>query len=250
MAVLNPLNPRRFAVFSDVHGNLPALKAFWADVQKREVESLYCCGDLVGYGPFPNAVCDWFRKKQIPALLGNHDDMVAHSRNPIKFNRIAREAILWTREQITAENAKYLKKLPLQLEGELVSLFHASPCEPEKWHYILMRDDAAMNFSFFDGWIAFVGHTHQAFAVENAGGSLNCPPLTRFPLNPANRYLINVGSVGQPRDRSPELCYVLVDLDAMELEYCRVPYPIQETQAAIHEAGLPVELAHRLELGC
>jgi diadenosine tetraphosphatase ApaH/serine/threonine PP2A family protein phosphatase len=259
-------SPSRFAVFSDVHGNLPALHAFFEDVESRGFDRLYCCGDLVGYGAHPGECCDLVQMCNIPVVLGNHDQVSAGDGSLDHFNEVAADAILWTRRALAPAHVSYLQSLPYTLvEGDF-TFVHASPREPEKWNYVLTRGEAVENFARFDTWICFIGHSHQPFVVEQRQGDITCPEPGVTELHRDRRYLVNVGSVGQPRDRNPQLCYVTVDLEENRparreesvrrgeqpcgiLRFHRVPYPVFEAQRAILDAGLPVELADRLSLG-
>lgn len=239
----------RFAVFSDVHANLPALHAFFEDVETQNCERLFCCGDLVGYGAHPAECVELVQAQDIPTVVGNHDFVCTRNENLDYFNDVAREAVLWTRRALGPSHVAYLKSLPYVLTEGDFTFVHASPRDPEKWNYILTRGEALDNFNCFDNWICFIGHSHQPFVVEQRDSEIHCPDPSEIELRRDRRYLINVGSIGQPRDRNPQLCYVIVDLKEMRLTFRRVPYPVFEAQRAILDAGLPDELAERLSLG-
>jgi diadenosine tetraphosphatase ApaH/serine/threonine PP2A family protein phosphatase len=273
--------PARFAVFSDVHGNLPALLACQAAMESENYSVSYCCGDLVGYGAQPNECMDRVLGAGIPSVLGNHEKMTLTLNNLAAFNDAAQRAITWTARTLAPENRARLSALPLVRRAGEFTFVHSSPYEPGQWHYVLTRGAARLNFQFFDGWICFIGHSHQPFAVTQAAPHLeDTDPLwaigegwereteASYPrevlyagprlaaaepggiaLDRSRRYLVNVGSVGQPRDTDPRACYVTVDLAAMRLRFHRVEYPVAEAQRAIVAAGLPVDLARRLALG-
>lgn len=241
---------RRFAVFSDVHGNLPALQKFLGEVEALELQQIYCLGDLVGYGAHPNECCELVRLSDMPAVIGNHDLVAADPEaSLLSFNEVARQAALWTREQLSEDNREFLRSLPYTIQTDHTFFAHASPCRPEEWNYVLTQGEAMDNFGCFQHWLAFIGHSHQPFVVQLKDNALSCPESRTIKIDPESRYLVNVGSLGQPRNRDPKSSYVIVDLDQGEITFKRMEYPVFEAQRAILEAGLPVELADRLSKG-
>ncbi|HBF34546.1 TPA: metallophosphatase family protein [Candidatus Sumerlaeota bacterium] len=246
----NPLS--RFVVFSDVHANLSALQTFFEVAGQENYDSYFCLGDIVGYGARPNECCDLIRTYEpaISVVMGNHDWVALHPEESDAFNEIAREAILWTGAHLTQVTQKYLAKLPFKIEEEDFMFVHASPHEPEHWNYVITRDDAVLCFATSDAWITFVGHSHHPFMVEQQpDGALASVRPDEIQLRRDYRYLVNVGSVGQPRDQNSALCYVSVDVNEDLLHFHRVSYPIVPEQEAIKAAGLPIELAERLGQG-
>ncbi|NQU43809.1 metallophosphoesterase family protein [bacterium] len=242
-------SPGRFAVFSDIHGNRPALQAFLEDVASEQIVRIFCCGDIVGYGAHPNQCCDLIRKAGIPVVRGNHDQVAVTLENLNAFNDIAARAISWTHDRLTPENREFLEGLPyLMKEGDF-TFVHSSPRDPRKWDYVLTRTEAMKSFDAFDTWLCFIGHSHQPFAVDETGRDVASPDLEEIELSRDRRYLINVGSVGQPRDRNAQLCYATIDPGQNVLRFHRLSYPVEEAQQAILEAGLPPQLAERLTLG-
>lgn len=247
---MNTEAPRRIAVFSDIHANLPALETFLAHTAAEAYDAIYCLGDLVGYGPHPNECCELMRSCHIPVVLGNHDEVALTRKRVEFFNEVARQAILWTHEQLTEDNARYLRGLPYLLRQDDLTLVHAGPCAPEQWDYVLTMGEARRSFRCFDSWICFIGHSHQPFAVEQEGSRLRSLSQEELELLPERRYLVNAGSIGQPRDKNPQLCYVHLELGPRpRLAFRRLDYPYQRTQDAILEAGLPAVLAERLGCG-
>lgn len=243
-------SPGRIAVFSDIHGNLHALQAVLSAIGRMEIKTLVCLGDVVGYGAFPNECIDEMRRRDVPTLAGNHDH-AAIGRTEVRFfNDIARRAVEWTAQRLTPENMQWLERRPYRYElpGGLLFI-HASPINPEGWGYVLTFGDARSSFDAFDQRVCFIGHSHQPAVVEKDGEELTCPEASAIPLREGCRYLINVGSVGQPRDRNPNACYVTVDLGRNEIEFHREAYDVQAAQQAIRAAGLPEELAERLGFG-
>lgn len=247
---MNIKAPRRLAVFSDIHANLHALQAVLAAIDELGITTLVCCGDVVGYGAYPNECIEIMRQRQIPTLAGNHDHAAIGLTDIEFFNEIAREAILWTAEELTPENALWLRERPYtyEMDGEFFFV-HASPFQPEQWGYVLTFGDARVAFEQFSHQFGFIGHSHQPAVVVLENDTPTCPEEAVVPIEEGCRYLINVGSVGQPRDRNPHAAFVTVDLETKAIKFHRVVYPVREAQAAIRRAGLPYELAERLQYG-
>lgn len=245
------MNKKRFAIFSDIHANLAALKALLYEAESLNVDSLFCCGDVVGYGAEPNECCEMLRERGIAAVMGNHDYAALHPAESADFNPIARTAIQWTHDQLTPENTLFLSKLPFVLEHGILTFAHASPIEPKRWRYVLNLIDALDLFNQSKGWVSFIGHSHQPFAIELDNGQMHVMDVEsgEVKLNVANRYLVNVGSVGQPRDRNPRLCFVTMDMKTRILKFHRLPYPVALSQNSILLMGLPSELSERLKFG-
>ncbi|MFW5870257.1 MAG: metallophosphoesterase family protein [Candidatus Sumerlaeota bacterium] len=258
----------RLAVFSDIHSNLAALEACLKDMEEQGCEHFFCCGDIVGYGAHPNECCRIMIQLDVPCVMGNHDYMATTLDNIDSFNHIARKAILWTHRALKPVHLDYLKNLPYVRVQDNMTFVHASPLEPSNWHYILTRGEARVNFECFDTWMCFVGHSHQPFVVEQllleseqkdteegdtlaafGDHKLLCPDPDVIELTDQKRYLINVGSVGQPRDRDPRACYTIVDTEKGRVAFRRIPYDIDSAQEAIIAAGLPSDLADRLSAG-
>lgn len=242
---------RRIGILSDIHGNLQALDAVLECLENEKVDMLVCCGDVVGYGARPNECVDTLRRLKIPTIAGNHDHASLLLTDISNFNEIAKAAVLWTKKVLREDNAEFLRNLPLTLRDTANDVFyvHASPKEPGEWHYILTMGEARTNFNYFTQQICFIGHSHQPFIIENDGGNLSCPPRPEIEIRDGCRYLINVGSVGQPRDHNPKPCYVVLDLEEKYLEIRRCDYDLEASQKAIINAGLPRELAERLAHG-
>jgi len=235
-------------IVTDIHGNLDALEAVIADA--GEADRIWCLGDTVGYGPEPGACLAWVRAHCELVLSGNHDYAAFDPAVATDFNPNAAAAAMWTREQLTATDIEYLRSLPSMVEGEGVTLAHGSPVDPV-WTYILSVIDARDAFAAFAGPLCFVGHTHVAACYAQDTEMTTRIPVTNdapFPLRDA-RYIINPGSVGQPRDRDPRAAYLWYDPDRATVTWKRVPYDIEKTQEKIRAAGLPERLALRLATG-
>ena len=241
----------RVGVISDIHGNYHALEAVLAELEKEKVDRIICCGDVVGYGARPNECVEKLRSLNVPTIAGNHDHAALLLTDISNFNEIAKAAVLWTKKVLSEENMEYLRRLPLTLRDSANNVFyvHASPKEPGEWNYILTMGDARTNFNYFTEQICFIGHSHQPFIIENDEGNLACPTRPEVEIREGRRYLINVGSVGQPRDHNPRPCYVVCDFAERRLEIKRCDYNLSGSQEAILDAGLPRELAERLAHG-
>lgn len=240
----------RILVISDIHSNYPALEAVLASA--ITVDAVWCLGDLVGYGPFPNECIE--RVAALPnltCLIGNHDAAVINERDINRFNDEASQAIYWTRRMITPDNLAYLAKLPETAATNWVTMTHGSPRMPT-WEYIIDQMTALLNFTFFNTQLALVGHSHLplAFLLDSTGKNIARTLLQSGKvLTIENRCILNPGSVGQPRDHDPRAAYAILDPDAKTWEIHRVKYNIKKTQAAIEKSGLPVKLCKRLAEG-
>jgi predicted phosphodiesterase len=241
---------QRIGIFSDIHGNFQALEAVLRILEEQEeVDRLYCCGDIVGYGGNPNECVELLREKEIPVVAGNHDHAALGLTDTSYFNEIAKTAIQWTGEVLKPENAEFIRSLPMHIVDEEVLIVHSSPKDPDAWNYILTLGDARINFEYFEEQICFVGHSHQPFIIESSKGNLSCPSQPTIAVKQDHRYLINVGSVGQPRDGNPDASYAIYDRKEERIEIKRVTYDMNGAQDAIRVQGLPVQLAERLSHG-
>ena len=237
----------RLAVFSDVHSNLEALHAVLGSCRDTGADRLLCLGDLVGYGADPNACVELVRQSACLVLAGNHDHAAAGLEAPRYFNPMALSAILWTSNTLLDCHARYLAALPLsESEGDAFYT-HSSPQNPEAWPYIHIPEEGRAALAFTNARICFVGHSHHPFLCSDAGAEVIGEG--KADLVPTERYLINTGSVGQPRDGDPRAAFALWDQEAGRLELHRVPYDLETAQHKIRSAGLPELLAERLELG-
>jgi diadenosine tetraphosphatase ApaH/serine/threonine PP2A family protein phosphatase len=237
------------ALLSDVHANLEALQAVLQVAQKRDVDRMLCLGDVVGYGASPNECLQIIRERCPMVLLGNHDSASSGGGELARFNPNAKAAALWTAKVLTPENRDYLRGLSLTRHLEPYYYVHASPAAPRDWEYIFDRFDAEPQFQFFTEHGCFIGHTHQPAIFErSASGCVSLPP-TQHRFDPAHRYIVNVGSVGQPRDRDPRACFVILSEPEGTIEFVRVPYDIEASQEKIRAANLPPVLAARLAAG-
>jgi predicted phosphodiesterase len=238
-----------YAVISDVHANLEALGAVLKDIEKRNVKGILFLGDAVGYGPDPNECVRLLKENCSVLLAGNHDWAVLGLTNVEYFNPVAKAAIRWTDENLAEKNRKIISGFSLVklLKKESIFLVHSTPREPEEWHYLITLSDAEVNFRSFEQKVCLLGHSHSPFIVEKRSSGQMTVHKEKARLNKNSRYIINVGSVGQPRDGDPRACYALLNSEKIEL--IRVEYSIGETQRKMREAGLPEPLIQRLYYG-
>lgn len=238
----------RFAIFGDVHANLHALDAVLADAKERACTHYVCMGDVVGYNAFPKQCIDLIRNLECPVVKGNHDEQASMLGDQEGFNPLAEEAMTWTREQLTNDDKEWLRSLRLQRQVRDFTIVHATLDTPHKWGYVFNQLDAAASFSYQHTSVCFIGHTHSPKAYVR-DGSVRTIPLDILTLQKGKRYLVNVGSVGQPRDGDWRSAYCIYDTDDGELQLRRIEYDLPAAQAAIIEAGLPRKLAERLAVG-
>lgn len=239
----------RIAVLSDIHGNLEALEAVLAEVDRLGVDQLCSLGDIVGYGPSPAACIEIVRRRAAVSLMGNHDAAVAGLTSLEDFNEFARSAVNWTAACLEDGQIEYLGALPYTHRAPDLLLVHASPIEPERWHYIHGMVDIEEHFAAFAERLCFVGHSHRpgVFAIRADRGAVRRGESES--LRPGLRYLVNAGSVGQPRDRDPRASYVIYDAANECVEVRRVSYPVERTQERMRAAGIPDFLVDRLGAG-
>lgn len=240
----------RILIISDIHANLTAFEAVMADAE-GQWDTIWCLGDLVGYGPDPNECVELLCQFDHISLSGNHDWAVLGKIDINSFNDNARAAVKWTQNALKESNRDYLESLPTMMVEPPFTLAHASPRQPV-WEYILDPYTAAANFPFFDTPYCLVGHSHVPilFEQEDANNIMPVAPIygESIHLN-ANRLIINPGSVGQPRDHDPRAAYAMLDTETMSWEHRRVSYPVEETQERMRMAGMPSKLIKRLEWG-
>lgn len=243
----------RYLILSDLHANLEATRAVLADATVRGYDRAVCLGDIVGYGASPNEVIDLLRALHPVAVIrGNHDKVAAGIEEGEFFNEIARAAAIWTRETLTPDNRRYIQELPagpVDAGGFLIS--HGTPLDEDA--YILSEMDAAAIFESLEFTLAFFGHSHYGCLFVLSGGAARLRLLDedehRIVMEPEQRYLVNPGSIGQPRDHNPKASYAIFDAEAGRIDVRRVAYDVSSAQRRITAQGLPYPLAYRLEFG-
>ena len=243
----------RAAVISDIHSNRHALEAVLADVDAAEVDEVWCLGDMVGYGAEPDACTALIQERSAVCLVGNHDLAVLGALDISTFSEAAAAAVEWTRGNVGEKTLEFLASLNPAGSRNGVDLFHASPRDPV-WEYVLSADQAEAGFEAQEGRVGLIGHSHIAlFFVRGPGprGHAQGGQATDgAEVGIAEgEWLLNPGSVGQPRDGDPRAAWLELDVEAWTARYHRVEYDIDAAAAAIVAAGLPGLLAERLEVG-
>ena len=245
----------RYLVVSDIHGNLEAFDTVMAEGKQLGYDKVLLLGDLVGYGADPNAICERVQDLKPEFLIrGNHDKVGSGVESPEGFNAVARNAIRWTYDNLRQENRDWLAALPAGplIVDDLIEICHGTPFDEDA--YVFDDLDALRALHAARRALCLFGHTHvqvghclsrDQFTLATVEDTR---PLT-IALEESNRYLVNPGSVGQPRDGDPRAGFGLVDTTAREMTIYRVEYPVSQAQARILEEGLPDVLAHRLALG-
>jgi predicted phosphodiesterase len=238
----------RVAVISDIHGNLHALESVLRSVDAESPDEVWCLGDLVGYGPQPNRCCELVAERADVCLIGNHDLGVLGRIGLDDFSPDAAAAARWTADMLEDEPRRYLESQSPSAVLNRAELYHASPRDPV-WEYVLAPEVAFLSLEATEKPLVLVGHSHIAlrFGAEQLALAL-CEEGTQVDLA-RERWLLNPGSVGQPRDGNPRAAWLLLDFDGQKAVYNRVEYPVEKTQAEIRERGLPETLAVRLEAG-
>ena len=255
------------AIISDIHSNLAALEAVVADIEARTIERVFCLGDIVGYGPNPHDCVDLLRRREV-VIMGNHDEAILHSRKADEFNLRAEMAIEWTRDELAhsgsedevAERFGFLRNLPdnseLAIDGVPVCLVHGSPRRPLR-EYVFPRDvrnEAKMRdiFSRFER-LCFIGHSHvPGIYTEDLAYThpSDLELLKIYHFDDDQKTIVNVGSVGQPRDNDPRACYATLTDEADAVVFRRVKYDIEKTREQIYKIpGLDNSLGDRLVEG-
>jgi len=244
----------KYLILSDIHSNQEALAAVMSFVRRKRWEKAVFLGDLVGYGANPNQAVDTLRSlKPFVGIRGNHDKVCSGIENGEMFNRIALEAAMWTRRKLTKANLKWLKALPKgpRMVDDAFAISHGTPVDEDA--YIFGEIEALNVFRHTDYPVCFFGHSHFpvifGLSTDAITTILTIGTSFRFKLKPGVRYLINPGSIGQPRDGNPLASFALYDSKSRTVTIHRIAYRVEETQDKIVKAGLPRPLADRLALG-
>jgi diadenosine tetraphosphatase ApaH/serine/threonine PP2A family protein phosphatase len=244
----------RVAVLSDIHSNRQALEAVLAAVDEANVEQVWCLGDMVGYGADPDACTALIRESCDTCLVGNHDLALLGSIDISTFSETAAAAVEWTRENVNEATLEFLAGLEPAASQQGIGLFHASPRDPV-WEYVLSTDQAEAGFEAQEERVGLIGHSHIALFFARADGARpgyaqGAQAEEDFEIELADgEWLLNPGSVGQPRDSDPRAAWLELDTVAWTARWHRVPYDIEAAAGAIRGAGLPPSLADRLEVG-
>lgn len=231
----------RLAIFSDIHSNLEALTAAEHLLPTLHIDEIICLGDIIGYGADPNPCIDYIRTHSKLVVRGNHDAAVVQPSLLNFFSRRAAEAVRWTIGRLTPANFEYLASLPLLATAYNCTFVHSSPFQPQEWTYITDPRQTSGLFSSFSTPICFIGHTHIP-AIFSEG-------IMAFSINRGKKFLVNPGSIGQPRDGNPDLSFGILDTERWTFDCIRSPYDIRTAAKKIIDAGLPPALGERLLYG-
>ena len=239
----------RYGVISDIHGNLEAFRVALDALSAEKIDKYLCVGDIVGYGADPAECIKETRKLDCEVVLGNHDAAAAGLTEPRNFNEAARKAVIWTRKILSAEDIAYLKGLGVLYKNEHVTLAHGTLQDPGEFHYMTGGAAAAATFDLMETKICFVGHSHVPGVFACKGDTMGRFYGEKINVSEFEKVIINAGSIGQPRDKDPRLCYCVYDTEKNEAELKRLPYDVRKAQGKILDAGLPKFLAERLADG-
>jgi predicted phosphodiesterase len=243
----------RYGIIADIHSNLEALRAVLDILKRQNIDRFLCLGDIVGYGANPNECIEEVRNLEAESIIGNHEWGVIHPEIRSFFNPVAKQAIEWTERELSNENQDYLAHLGVVKETNLFSMVHSTLYEPTQWYYIISPEEAELNFPLMKKEIVFFAHSHQA-VIYSKHRDENCkgfalPEGGKILLKRGYRYLINPGSVGQPRDGNPQASFGIYDTESRTVQIKRCNYDINKAREKILKAGLPSFLAERLVYG-
>lgn len=240
----------RYAIFSDVHSNLEAFEAVLKCLADADIGRYFFVGDIVGYGADPSACIRLLRSLEAVRVCGNHDWAVSGDLPTAYFNEAAAAAVVWTQGRLSSSEKMFLHGLPLVQEDGEFCLVHGTLDHPEAFDYMTDRHRAAKTFYALKKKICFVGHLHQpGIFAETSDGVVDVPASGKRRLEEHERYIVDVGSVGQPRDADPRVCFCIFDDADRTLEFRRLDYDVNRAAEKIRAAGLPQALASRLSTG-
>ena len=239
-----------YGICSDIHSNATAFKAVLESMRDNGVERKVCLGDIVGYGVDTDECVDLVRENMDFCLIGNHDSVAVKNESSEGFNPYAKQAIEWTQKHLSKDSVAYIRSLPYIHEENDICFVHASPLSPADWVYVTDLEDALNAFDHFSERYCFVGHTHSPVII--ASRPMAIPKILdeyEYVIANTERLLVNVGSVGQPRDRDLRACWCLLDTETKCVRLIRVEYDIRKTQNRMKKQGMPSFLIDRLSVG-
>lgn len=239
----------RYAIFGDIHGNLEALESVLNKMATEKPDKYICIGDLVGYGANPGECIDKIRELDPILVAGNHDYAAAGLLNIDFFNTYAYKAIEWTKQQLSTEHRDFLSKIKLVEKIDNITMVHSTPHSPEMFEYMENNYDVQLALNSLTTSICFIGHSHVPIAFTMSRGILSFSTEPYVQVNNNSKVIINVGSVGQPRDENPEAAYAIYDVDEGMVWIKRIEYDIKKASAKIIKAELPEILAERIKYG-
>ncbi len=250
----------RIAIISDIHSNLEALQKAVEIIEQKAVDKVICLGDIVGYGADPKQCLELTQKISHHIIMGNHDQASADISYTRNFTEYAKKAVFWTHKVLSQPEKEFLQSLPFTIEIENITFVHSSPFKPKEWNYISKHSEASDNFKYLDSPVCFIGHSHvsEIFCEDSASKielikSVSTVRINyfsnKYQLLKEKKYIINVGSVGQPRDKDWRLSFGILDTDNWTYENIRAEYDVKAAAKKIRDAGLPEILARRLFVG-
>jgi len=241
----------RYGILSDVHGNLEALEAVLAHLKAQAVDSYAFLGDAVGYGANPNDACELLRPLVSLAVVGNHDAAVSGRMEYADYYEAARHALDWCASQLSAENMEWLKGLPYKAHNDVMDISHGAPIAPEVFDYLFTAEQVVDLLEDYTNLppVTFIGHSHLTISFEITADQVSPMMSQEITLKENAKYIITVGSVGQPRDRDPRACCGIFDADKRTFKYHRLEYPKELTRQKIISAGLAPVFGDRLLVG-
>jgi predicted phosphodiesterase len=240
----------RYAFISDIHSNIEAFESVLADMEREKPDRILFLGDIVGYGPNPNECIDKLLQVADVSLGGNHDWAVVGKTPDDYFNPFAKAAVDWTGKALREDSKDFLLRTKASGSFDGFQVAHATPFNPEEWRYIMSHKEALENYSSIEDKLCFIGHSHQPMIIEYRDpATVKVYREQKFQFRPENKYIVNVGSVGQPRDTNVKACWGLYDSDENTFEYHRVAYDIASVQKKMEAVGLPRYLIERLAQG-
>lgn len=250
----------RIAIISDIHSNLEALQKAIEIIEERAVDKTICLGDIVGYGANPKQCLGLTRKISCHIIMGNHDQAAADINYSRNFTEHAKESLFWTNKVLSQPEKEFLQSLPFTIEIENITFVHSSPFQTQEWNYITKHSEASYNFRNFQTPVCFIGHSHvsEIFCRDSSSkielvNSVSMVGIkyfcNKYQLLKSKKYIINVGSVGQPRDRDWRSSFGIMDTDNWTYENIRAEYDVKAAAKKIRDAGLPEILARRLFVG-
>lgn len=242
----------RYFIFSDIHGNLEALTVVLNQIPQFHPDRVVCLGDVVGYGPNPNECVQRINQIANIQIMGNHDHAVLGLTDVAYFNQFAKMAVLWTRQILSKENLEILRTFTFKEPESDILFVHSTPVNPERWDYIFNPLEGKYYLQHLQEHICFIGHSHQPlFFEKDVTGQVmfHRNSAFTFSMREGSKYIVNVGSVGQPRDGNPETSFGVYDSDSRTFEVHRLPYDIAATQKKMTELNLPSFLIDRLAYG-
>lgn len=239
----------RFAIFADIHSNLEAFSAVIEALKNEGIDIYFCAGDVVGYAADPIECIALLKQINAVTVSGNHEWAALDLLDISSFSPNAATAIKWTRHVLGKEDFSFLKEFKLLFKNNFLTIVHGSPDTPEVFKYLYEVDDAAGSFELLDTQLCFIGHTHRPGVFIKEKKNLAFVKDQIIFLDNNCKYIINVGSVGQPRDGDRRACFCIYDTEKKQIVFRRISYDIKQAQKKILKAGLPERLAYRLEEG-